>query len=351
VYTLSILLNEIKSIPASVTWYLADISEAKGKQDLYIKQSPQRLKVLREHALIESAVSSNRIEGVEIDKSRIGTVLFGKPVLHDRNEEEMRGYRDALRWIHDNHQNINITENTIKKLHTLTKGEIWDAGKHKEKDSDIIERLPDGNTKIRFKTVLAAKTNDMMSSLIQAYNDCIKTGKVNPVIVALAFNFDFLCIHPFRDGNGRVSRLLLLLTLYYNGFQVGKYISLEKLIEENKERYYETLKISSEGWYEQKHDYWVYINFILFILKSAYTAFSSRLENIPHFTGSKTNFVITRIKSFSGLFTMNELIDKCPAISKDLIRKVVKDLQKKGILVSLGHGPGAKWKKKGNTLK
>lgn len=349
--TLSLLSENITYIPASVTWYLADIAEAKGRQDLYKLKSPQKLKVLREHALIESAVSSNRIEGVEIDKSRIGTVMFGKPVLRDRDEEEISGYRDALQWIHEDNKNILLNEETIKKLHVLAKGEIRDAGKYKEKDSDIIERQPDGDIIIRFKTVPASETPDMMKSLLLLHHECIKEKWVHPLIAVAAFNLDFLCIHPFRDGNGRVSRLLLLLMLYQFDYQVGKYISLEKLIEEHKERYYETLKLSSGGWYDSKHDFFCYINFLLYIIKSAYTDFTGKVNALSSVSGSKTSFVKEQINSFPGMFTLVELINNCPGVSRDLIRKVVKDLQKKGLLKALGRGPGAKWKRKGNTLK
>jgi len=149
---------EHETIPTTTSWYLADLGEARGKQELFIKQSPQKLKVLREHALIESAVSSNRIEGVEVDKSRIRTLIFGKPLLRDRNEEEVRGYREALKRIHEEGANITLSENTILELHRLCRGEISDAGKYKEKNGDIVERQANGRTRVRFRTVPAAKT-------------------------------------------------------------------------------------------------------------------------------------------------------------------------------------------------
>ena len=256
----------LKNIPANVTWYLADIAEAKGKQDLYKNQSPKKLKALREHALIESAVSSNRIEGVEIDRKRVGTVIFGKPLLKDRNEEEIQGYRDAHQWIHSEHKTIQFNETTIKKLHKMSRGEIWDSGLYKEKDGDIIERLPNWETRVRFKTVSAQNTNHAMKELVSLYDELTKNKVLHPLLTIAANNLDFLCIHPFRDGNGRVSRLLLLLQLYHAGFEVGRYVSLERPIEEHKERYCETLEISSQNWHEGKHDPWLYINFLLYIL-------------------------------------------------------------------------------------
>ena len=156
--TLKQFILELDAIPVMTSWYLTDINETKGRQELYKKQSPQRLKSLKEHALIESAISSNRIEGVEVDKKRIGTIIFGKSLLHDRSEEEIRGYREALNLIHDTGPKLSITEDTCKELHRLTRGEIWDAGKYKEKDSDIVEKRPDGTSIIRFRTVSARKT-------------------------------------------------------------------------------------------------------------------------------------------------------------------------------------------------
>ena len=131
-----------ENIPASTSWYLADLGEARGKQELFTKQSPQKLKVLRDHALIESAVSSNRIEGVTVDQARVGTIIFGRSLLRDRDEEEVRGYRDALKLIHEQGAKLSVLEATIKKLHQLTRGDIWDAGKYKDKDADIIEKYP-----------------------------------------------------------------------------------------------------------------------------------------------------------------------------------------------------------------
>ncbi|MBM4298732.1 MAG: Fic family protein, partial [Deltaproteobacteria bacterium] len=141
-----------ESIPASTSWYLADLSEARGKQELFTKQAPQKLKVLREHALIESAVSSNRIEGVTVDQARVATVIFGKSLLRDRDEEEVRGYRDALKLIHEQGAKLAISEDVIKRLHKIIRGDIWDAGKYKEQDSDIIEKFPDGRERVRFRT-------------------------------------------------------------------------------------------------------------------------------------------------------------------------------------------------------
>src|SRR5256884_7265439 len=162
------LFAKKQDIPAATAWYLADLGEARGKQELFTKQSPQRLKVLREHALIESAVSSNRIEGVTIDQSRVKAVVLGKSLLRDRDEEEVRGYRDALKLIHEQHARLSISEKTIKQLHFISRAKIGGAGKYKTKDSDIIEKYPDGRSRIRFKTVPAKQTGAFMRELVKA---------------------------------------------------------------------------------------------------------------------------------------------------------------------------------------
>jgi len=346
--TIRLFSRNFKGVPTSTVWYLADIAEAKGKQDLFTRQSPQRLKVLREHALIESAVSSNRIEGVEIDRSRVATVVFGKRLLRDRNEEEIRGYKQALSWIHERGPKISLTEETVLELHRMTRGKIWDAGKYKEKDSDIIENYPNGRSRVRFKTVPAVDTPNYMRELIEVYNVAIKDRKTPHAVLMAAFNLDFLCIHPFRDGNGRVSRLMLLLQSYHLGLEVGRYISLERLIEQNKERYYETLEQSSHGWHEGKHDPWPYVNYILFIIKTAYMEFEQRIGQLQNPRGEKTNLVLQAIEGSPGIFSVAELQNKCPNVSVDMIRRILKNLRAKNQVECLGRGQNARWQKTSN---
>lgn len=334
-----------KEIPAGVSWYLADLGEARGKQELFTRQAPQRLKVLREHALIESAVSSNRIEGVTVEKSRVKTLVLGRPLLRDRDEEEVRGYRDALQRIHSQGAKLPVSEKAIRQLHRMARGEIWDTGKYKEKDSDIIERFADGSQQIRFRTVPAAHTAEAMSKLVADWKDCLRERWVQPLIAAAAFNLDFLCIHPFRDGNGRASRLLFLLQCYHLGFEVGRYISLERLIEQNKERYYETLAQSSRRWHEGRHDPWPYIGYPLYILKSAYREFEERVGQVASPRGAKTELVLAAIDRQAGPFRVADLQKECPGVSIDLIRGVLKKLRAAGKAECLGRGQSAQWSK------
>ena len=342
--TLQYFASKPETVPASTSWYLADLGEARGKQELFTKQSPQRLKVLREHALIESAVSSNRIEGVNVDKARIATVIFGKPVLRDRDEEEVRGYRDALKLIHEQGAGLPVSEETLKKLHRLTRGDIWDAGKYKDKDADIIEKYPDGRERVRFKAVPAAKTKDYMQELVELWSCSLRERWVHSLIALAAFNLDFLCVHPFRDGNGRVSRLLLLLQCYHLGFEVGRYISLERLIEENKERYYETLERSSQGWHEGKHDPWPYVNYLLFILKNAYKEFEERVGQTASPKGAKTELVLNAIRRQSGEFRLADIERACPGVGREWIRVLLGNLRKSREVICRGRGPAARWR-------
>jgi len=338
------LLAAKSNIPTTTAWCLADLGEARGKHELFTKQSPRRLKVLREHALIESAISSNRIEGVTVDQSRVKAVVLGKSLLRDRDEQEIRGYRDALKLIHEQGSKLAISEKTILRLHRLSRANIGDAGKYKAKDSDIIERSPDGRVRVRFKTVSGRKTPAAMRELIGAWRDSIDERAVYPLIAMAAMNLDFLCIHPFRDGNGRVSRLLLLLQCYHLGYEVGRYISLERVIEENKDRYYETLEQSSQGWQEAKDDPWPYINYILYILKTAYREFEERVGQTPSPKGAKAEMVLSTIRKQAKEFRLIEIEAACPGVGREWIRSLLADLKKTGEVTCQGKGPGARWR-------
>jgi len=281
-----------------------------------------------------------------VEQRRVKAVVLGKELLHDRNEEEVRGYRQALDLIHASGAVLPLSEQSILEFHRLTRGDIWDAGKFKEKDGDIIEKYPDGRQRIRFKTVEAAMTPACMLELLEMWHSCQRERWAHPLIALAAFNLDFLCIHPFRDGNGRVSRLLLLLQCYHLGYEVGRYISLERLIEENKERYYETLELSSQGWHEGTHDPWHYVNYLLFILKSAYREFESRVGDISAAKGAKTATVLEAVQSMPGDFSIKDIQMRCPAVGIDLIRRILRQEREANRLECLGRGPDAHWRRK-----
>ena len=352
--TLRQFLAGIEAIPTASSWYLADLGEARGKQELFSRQSPQKLRVLREHALIESAVSSNRIEGVVADQARIATIVFGKADLHDRNEEEIRGYRDALKRIHEMGRRLPISERTLRLLHRLTRGGQGDAGKYKQNDSDIIEKFPDGRQRVRFHTVSTAKTPAYMREMITLWQDCLRQRQIHPLIAVAGMNLDFLCIHPFRDGNGRVSRLLLLLQCHHLGFEVGRYISLERIIEENKDRYYEALEQSSRGWHDGRHDPWPFINYILFTLEIAYREFEDRVGQIASPRGAKAEMVLAAVRAQAGGFRLADIERVCPGVGREWIRTLLADLKRTGKVTCQGKGPAARWhhiRGKGSTSK
>ncbi len=352
--TLRQFAEPLQSVPAATSWYLADLGQAVGKQELFTKQSPQKLKVLREHALIESAVSSNRIEGVEVDQARVGTIVFGKALLRDRDEEEVRGYRQALDLIHTSGADLPVSEETIRRLHALSRGGIGDAGEYKQSENDIIEVFADGRREIRFRTVRAADVLGSMAELVERWRNVLAHRTVQPLIALGAFNLDFLCIHPFRDGNGRISRLLFLLLCYHLGFEVGRYISLERLIEQNKERYHETLKLSSQGWHEGQHNPWPYVNFLLYTLLDASREFEQRVGDTASPKGAKTELVFQAVRAQPGEFRLVDIERACPGVGRDWIHALLADLKRKGEVACQGRGPAARWRvvrSKGTTSK
>lgn len=326
--------------------YLNFLAEARGRQGSFTNQSPQLLTSLRRHAVIESAISSNRIEGVEVELARAEQVVFGKSALHDRPEEEVRGYREALDLIHAKEAQLPVNEKTILKLHKLVRGEIADAGKYKERADPIIERYPDGRQRVRFMPVESGRVRPALHGLLDQWKDSVKTPAVPGAVALGAFNLDFLCIHPFRDGNGRVSRLLLLLQTYHLGFEVGRYISLERIIEENKDRYYETLEIGSGGWHENRQDAWPFINFVLYILKSAYKEFEERLAGAKVPRGAKSEQIHAAISRLPDEFTVKDVERAAPGVSREMIRHVLRELKREGEITCDGRGPGAPWRKK-----
>ena len=324
-------------------WLIASISEYKGKQDLYTRQSPQVLKTLLEIALIESAESSNRIEGVTVDKDRLKPLVIGHSKPRDRSEEEVAGYRKALDWVHKKYATLKITPETIQELHRLCRGESWDAGKWKEKDNDIIRKHPNGRIEVIFKPVSAKETPDMMRQLCLTYEHSVAQLKYPDLFAVACLILDFLCIHPFRDGNGRVSRLLTLVALYQHGFQVGKYISLERIIEQSKETYYESLNKSSQGWFKAKYNTFPWFNYFLGTVLGAYREFEERAGTVKPSRGAKTGFVEAAIDKQLGEFSISDIERACPSVSRVMIKKVLLQMQTNKKIKCLGKGQSAKW--------
>src|SRR3989338_2223493 len=337
--------HEDLKLPLGSVWLMNAVAEYKGKQELYAKQSPQVLKTLLETALIESAESSNRIEGVTVDHARLKPLVIGHSKPRDRSEEEIAGYRKALDLIHTKYKSLSITPETIKELHRLCRGESWDAGKWKEKDNDIIRKHPDGRVEIIFKPVSAAKTPEMMKQLCLSYEHSVSQLKYPDLYAVACLVLDFLSVHPFRDGNGRVSRLLTLLALYQHGFTVGKYISFERIVEQSKETYYETLNKSSQKWHESRHDVIPWFSYFLGTVLAAYKEFEERAENIKPGRGAKTQIVTQAIERQVGEFSLSNIERECPSASRDMIKIIFRELQKAKKIKCLGKGKSAKWKK------
>ncbi|OGR56337.1 MAG: hypothetical protein A3I11_01250 [Elusimicrobia bacterium RIFCSPLOWO2_02_FULL_39_32] len=331
-------------LPLGSVWLMNSISEFKGKQDLYTKQSPQILKSLVEMALIESAESSNRIEGITVEKNRLKPLILGNSKPRDRSEEEVAGYRKALDWVHKKYESLRITPEVIQKLHRLCHGESWDAGKWKDKDNDIIKKHADGRIEVIFKPVSAKETPETMKQLCLAYENSVTQLKYPNLYAIACFVLDFLSIHPFRDGNGRVSRLLTLLALYQHNYQVGKYISLERITEQSKETYYEALNKSSQKWHQAKHDIYPWFNYFLGTVLGAYKEFEQRAGSLRPARGTKTLIVEQAIKNQVGKFTLSDILGDCPSVSRDMVRNVFKRLAKQKRIKCLGKGQSAKWK-------
>lgn len=340
-------ISKDSGLPIGAVWLMNSISEYKGKQDLYAKQSPQMIKTLIEIALIESAESSNRIEGVTVEKNRLHPLIIEHSRPKDRSEEEVVGYRNALDLIHTKHKRLEISGETIRELHRLSHAETGDAGQWKNKDNEIIRKNPNGSIDIIFRPVSAEATPEAVEQLCLAYNYHIDQLKCPSLYAIACLVLDFLCIHPFRDGNGRVSRLLTLLVLYHHGYEVGRYISLERIIEQSKETYYESLQKSSRDWHEGKHNIEPWLYYFLGTVKSAYREFEERAGNIKSSYGAKTALVIQAITSQVGEFSISDVERLSPGISRDMIKVVFRQLQKDKKIICLSKGQSAKWKRIG----
>lgn len=328
----------------STAWLLSDITEAKGKQELYTRQSPQALKALREMALVQSTESSNRIEGVTVAADRLRPLVLGNTKPRDRAEQEVQGYRLALNEIHSRHENLTITAETIKRLHALSQSASGDAGQFKRLDNEIIQLVPGAAPVIRFRCVTADETPAAVDELCLLYRHVIDQENTPPLIAIAALVLDFLCIHPFRDGNGRVSRLLTLLALYQHGYEVGRYISLERLVEESKENYYESLDRSSQRWHEGRHDLTPFLNFLLAIIRRGYAEFEKRAGQIKSPRGAKTELVTSAIREQLGDFRLTDIERACPGVGRDWIRSLLTDLKAAGEVTCQGKGPAARWR-------
>ena len=323
---------------------LRTIGEYQGKQELYFKQSPEILKGLQQVAVIESSESSNRLEGITAPHVRIAELILQKTSPKDRSEQEIAGYRDALNLIHQSSKHMPFSLNVILQLHAwLYRYLPSPGGQWKTTDNEITEIHHDGKKRVRFIPSNAFETPSAMDRLVKNYQISITDWSIEPLIVIPATILDFLCIHPFRDGNGRTSRLLTLLLLYHFDYQVGRYISLERIFEESKESYYETLEKSSQSWHQSKHDIMPWMTYFWGVLLRAYKEFEARVGTLTTGKGNKTQHIRTTIESMIGPFSISDIERVCPSVSRDTIRLVLRQLRDEKIITPEGKGRGAKW--------
>ena len=332
-------------IPLSTSWLLASCMEARGRQDLWTRQKPEVLRALRDQSRVQSVESSNRIEGVTVDANRLRPLVIGNARPQDRPEEEIAGYRKALDWIFTSKRPIAISPATILKMHALAQGgTIGDAGKWKKRDNEIVEMRSDGERIVRFLPTSAKQTPGAVEALCHEYGEAVAIKSQPELLLIGTFVLDLLCIHPFRDGNGRVSRLMTTLLLEQTGFVISRYISLERLIEESRESYYESLYKSSQGWHDSSHDIVPWWDYFLSIVNRAYREFSEVVESRQGSAG-KTELVRQIIAETEGQFSLSEIRVQLPSVSEQLIRRVLQQMKADGRLRLVGRGRGARWEK------
>ena len=318
---------------------IAAIYKYAGKQELYLKQRPDELEKLVEIAKIQSTESSNAIEGIVTTNTRIKQLVEESTTPKNRDEEEIAGYRDVLNIIHESFDAIPITKNYILQLHKILYSHMNNpiAGQTKTVQNYISATYPDGHTEVFFTPMAPFETPKALEKICEEYYRVIGNLEVEPLIAIPVFIHDFLCIHPFNDGNGRMSRLLTTLLLYRSGFYVGKYISLEAKIAKNKDLYYEALGKAQKGWHEGEEDVVPFIKYLLGTILAAYKDFEDRFEII----GEKLpalEMVRKATKNKIGKFSKQDIRELCPSLSISSIEGSLRTLVKEGELMRGGSG-------------
>ena len=318
------------------------IHEYKGKQNLFIRQKPVELDRLMELARIQSTEASNKIEGIVTTSTRMKQLFEEKTTPRNRNEDEIMGYRDVLQTIHESHEYIPVKPAYILQLHRdlLKKTGLSFGGHFKNVQNYINETKPDGSAITRFTPPAPYETPGAIENICRAYEDTCAKEMIDPLLLIPAFICDFLCIHPFNDGNGRMSRLLTLLLLYKNGYVVGKYISIEKEIEKTKDRYYDTLEKSDALWHEGKNDPTPFIRYMLQVILSCYIEFEERVGFMNTQGNKSTAYDIVKkyCEEKLGKFTGADVIAHCPSISRSSVLSSLKRLTDEGFINKKGVG-------------
>lgn len=332
------LLRE-RTFDREVINYIGLIHEFKGRQQLYLEQKPQELETLVEIAKFQSTESSNAIEGIATTKARLKSLMANKTTPRDRGEKEIKGYRHVLNVIHENFDYVPIRKNYILQLHKMLYQftEERFGGSFKGTPNEIDMVYPDGRTVLLFKPLEPFETPEAVEKLCEEYDKAINKYGIDPLIAIPVFIHDFLCIHPFNDGNGRMSRLLTTLLLYKSGFVIGRYISLEKKIEITKDEYYVALQESSQNWHEEKNDDTAFIKYILGTIVAAYRDFEERVNMVGKKI-SAMDMVERAIRSKIGKFTKNDIMELCPEIGRGSVENALKALCEKGVIKKEGQG-------------
>ncbi len=345
----SLTLDYLKKISFSAreASTLQKIGEYRGKQALFSQQTPEILNSLKHIAVIQSSESSNRIEGVTAPHERVEALVKNADTPQNRPEQEIAGYRDVLGLLHESAKYLDFSATTILDMHSkMCRYMPEGGGKWKKRDNEILELNPDGSFKrVRFSPTPASKTPKAIDAMVDNYHEAIENYQAEPLVIIPLTVLDFLCIHPFTDGNGRMARLITLQLLYHFDYQVGRYISLERIFEESKKTYYETLEKSSKNWRDGKHNSFPWINYFWGVLLRAYNEFEERVGEIRKGKGSKTEQIIKAVEKKLGPFSISDIQNDCPLTSRDMIRLVLRQLRDDGKIVSKGKGRGAKWEK------
>ena len=329
-----------KLLTPEIVSYLTQIHEQKGKQSKFSDAQQEVLDELLEIAKIQSTEASNRIEGIITTDDRLKLIVRNKTTPRSRSEREIAGYRDVLTTIHENYAYIPVRPGMILQLHRdLYKfSGMSIGGSFKNADNVIAETLPDGTKKLRFQPVPAWETPEAMDALCSAINEAINDPEMDDLLLIPMFILDFLCIHPFNDGNGRMSRLLTLLLLYRSGYPIGKYISIEKLIADSKDSYYEALQESSENWHEGENDYLPFARYLLGVFIAAYRQFEERAEVVLEAGNSSLSRIRRIIRGWTGRITKAGLLEQCPEFSQVTIQRALKALLDSGDILKISGG-------------
>jgi len=338
-------------LPMSTARLLSDIAQARGRQQEFMRQAALILNPLHQQALLQAAEAANRVEGMTVSPDRVELLVLRRARPENPAEQAVRGYGLALQEVHDRHARLGIKPEVIRRLHAICMAGSSDAGQFKRADEKAVQLVDGGPAVSRLRPVPAKAAAGAVGELCRLYEQAVQQDQLPPLIAVGALALDFLCIHPFRQGNGRVSFLLTLLALYHHEYEVGRYVSLERLIEQSKDDYHTSLQRSAQQWHEGRHDLIPWLEFFLRTVRSAYAEFDREAKKVCSLHGARTRLVKEAIASAPAEFSLTELERRCPNVNREMIRWVLRDLKARGQVECLGRGPGAKWRKKGSLTK